>query len=622
MKNKSYLIILCLFLFVFKEASAQSSSWKSTLDKKQSEVIVHYYNSEHFISDASGKLQGIEYDLLEAFFTYCERTYDIQLKRTYKKADSFGRLYHHMKENATSGEFGACSFSMTPQRMEEVQFSPKYISDIEVLICSHNIPLASDTNEFIEAFKNATALTVQNTTYDEDIQNVVKLIPDLKVLEASYASNIRDRIAKENDLFSYIELPNYILALKEGINIKRQYMFKVERWGYGFIYPLSSDWKAPVAQYFSTDVFKNDVKRILIQHLGNDVRELINDQGSDDEKVNTKELALLNKEREIQDLEIEKQRMKLENEQFWRYIIIGATLFVIIVAFLLFKQNRLKQRTNELLVKQFDEIKLQKQIIEEKNQDITNSITYAERIQSAALSSDKQVHDLFPHSFILYAPKHTLSGDFYWVGEVVSSTLNNIAIAAVGDCTGHGVPGALLSILGINYLNIASTNPTINSPSEALDFVNKGIMNTFGNEGDSISDGMDASMVAISKDTLMMSYACAINAVYVARAGEITVLKGDRFPIGKKTYDTFQGFTLHTFQLQKNDMIYLFSDGFADQFSDDTDKKYGIKKFKDMLASIHQKDVLEQKEIISKELDDWKGSAEQTDDICIFGIKV
>ena len=615
------LFILAILLFNFG-FSDPNSSWSKVLENQKGNVKVNYYNSENFISDESGRLKGIEYDLFESFFKYCESKYNVKIDREYVKSSSFKNLYNHIKDEASSGEFAACSFSMTPTRMQEVTFSPKYMPDIEVLICSHNIPLVSDTTEFIDIFKNTTALTVPNTTFDEDIQVIKKLIPSLNVKNINSAIEIRDRVSKEDNLFSYIELPNYILALKKGINLKRQLLFKAERWGYGFIMPQNNDWEDVVNEYFSSNIYREEIQQIITKHLGNDVKELITDQAEMGIVANNKELLLLNKEREIQDLEIEKQKIQLKAEQSWRYVLLFAALFVVIVAFLLYKQNRIKEKSNTLLQQQNSEINLQKMIIEEKSDRITDSIEYAKRIQSAALPSDKEVKNFFPHSFIFYKPKDGLSGDFYWVGKTTSSTLDEILIASVGDCTGHGVPGALLSILGINYFNIASRSPEINNPAEALDFVNTGIMDTFSEQERTFTDGMDAVMVAINKSTLLMNYACAINPVYIVRERELTVLKGDRFPIGKKSYAEFNNFTNFQFQLQKGDKIFLFSDGYIDQFGGADDKKYGSKSFKRLITSNIDSSMSELKSIIEKEFSDWKGANEQTDDICVFGLSI
>lgn len=615
-------IILFLFINVIF-TFGQVSTWKETIESKKGKVQINYYNSENFISDASGKLAGMEYDLLESFFTFCEKKYKITIDRDYLKAESFGKLYNNIKSNAQSGEFAACSFSMTPSRIGEVQFSPKYIPDIEVLICSHNVPLVSDTADFKNIFRDLIALTVPNTTFDEDIRNIQQIIPDLKIEKINSAIEIRDRIANEDNLFSYIELPNYILALKKGINIKRQFLFKAERWGYGFIYPLKSDWEIPIEEYFSSDEFKKQMNTTIVKHLGDDVRELVLGLAKVDELVNDKELSLLNKEREIQDLEIEKQKIKLKAEQFWRYIIIGGAIFVIVIAFLLFKQNKIKEKSNKILISQNEEIREQKRIIEDKNKDITSSITYAVKIQNAALPGDEEFKSIFPKSFIYYQPKDVLSGDFYWVGETKSETTNgHYSLLAVGDCTGHGVPGALVSLMGINNLNISRRRSDINSPAEALDFLNQGIVNTFSSNNQSISDGMDIVMIAIEKVSLILYYAAAINPIYIIRNNEIIILKGDRHSIGKQLSLKVEKFTPYNYQLQKGDKLYLFSDGFADQFGGENDKKFSYKSLRDLLLENHTKVMEEQNQIIESTLNTWKGNTEQTDDICVVGIEV
>jgi len=606
--------ILPILVF-YNTATAQVTTWHETIKNKKGYVIINYYNSEHFISDATGEKVGIEYDLLESFFLYCEKKHQVEINRKYIKSKSFAHLYSNMKDSAISGEFAACSFSMTPKRMEEVQFSPKYMADIEVLISSHNIPLASDTAQFIELFKNTTAFTIPNTTFDDDIAKVKNIIPSLKIENAASAIEIRNRVSTEDNKLSYIELPNYLLSLKEGVNLKRQFLFKVERWGYGFIYPLNSDWKIPVEEYFSSLEFKNQINSIITKHLGNDVNELVLDLDDKSTMNSTKELSLLNKEREIQNLEIEKQNIQIENEKTFRYVLILGVLFILVVTYLIFKQNQTNIKKNKLL-------QTQKKIIEDKNKDITSSINYAEKIQYAALPSKNEVKSTFLNSFVYYQPKDVLSGDFYWVGETKTKTNLHFKLLAVGDCTGHGVPGALLSLMGINNLNISRKRPDINSPAEALDFLNQGIINTFSSNKESIADGMDIVMIAIEKTSLIMYYAAAINPIYIIRDNEITILKGDRHAIGKQISTEIKKFTPFDFQLKKGDKIYLFSDGYADQFGGENDKKFSYKNFRKLLLDNHTKNMKSQKEIIESTLNQWKGNTEQTDDICVFGLEV
>ena len=613
---KKIINIIALTVLSIFNSYGQVNSWKSTLDSLNGNVVINYYNSDNFISDASGELRGIEYDLLEDFFKYCESYYGIKINREYKKSESFGALYLNIKDSAKSGEFAACSFSMTEQRLKEVGFSPKYIPDIEVMICSQNVPIVSDSVEFVRTFKNLTALTIPNSTFDQDIRQIQTIIPDLNVVEEKYAIDVRNRIASEDNLFSYIELPNYILALKNGINLKRQYLFKVERQGYGFIYPKNSDWEIPVNEYFKSNQFKETINSILIRSLGNDVKELVNDLGKIDKVMNEKELALLNKEREIQSLEIEKQNIQIEKERNFRYILIFGVLFVLLVTGLLFKQNEVNKRKNILL-------ETQKNIIEDKNKDITDGINYAKRIQKAALISKEDRLALLPNSFIIYKPKETLSGDFFWCGKTYSDEKGKIKIAAVGDCTGHGVPGALLSILGINYLNIASRSPDINNCGQALSLVNQGIKETFETSvQNTIADGMDAAIIAINDQTLDMDYAAAINPIFIVRNEELIVLKGDKFPIGKNDYSDNKEFTSHSFQLEKGDSIFLFSDGYADQFGGENDKKIGVKKFKALILETNNLPIEEQQKTLSNFFEDWKKDEEQTDDVCVFGIRV
>jgi len=266
----------------------------------------------------------------------------------------------------------------------------------------------------------------------------------------------------------------------------------------------------------------------------------------------------------------------------------------------------------------------QKKIIEEKNKDITASISYAKRIQQAILPSIDSVQEKLPNSFVLYKPKDIIGGDFYWVSDALTKSNEKFILVAVGDCTGHGVPGALMSIIGNNYLRLCEQEASFNKPSEALDFINAGISHTLRQEHskNTIQDGMDIAFIAIDYASNKLHFAGAKNPVYIIREGKLIEHKGDRYPIGSFVGEEIKKFTNHTITIQKGDCIYLFSDGYADQFGGSKDKKFTYHKFKTTLISNSHLPMKKQYEVLIDEFNKWKKNTEQTDDICIIGVKI
>ncbi|MFI5149688.1 MAG: SpoIIE family protein phosphatase [Bacteroidia bacterium] len=282
------------------------------------------------------------------------------------------------------------------------------------------------------------------------------------------------------------------------------------------------------------------------------------------------------------------------------------------------------------------EISEQQEIIKTKNKDITDSINYARRIQTAILPTEQEIARHLSDHFILYKPKDIVSGDFYWFSTVVTTkpdapVQNRLVILAAVDCTGHGVPGAFMSLVGSTLLNQTITDPDVNSPAEALNYLNRELRRTLRREvGDnSIRDGMDMTLVAIDLENKKMQFAGANNPVFVIRKHELIELKGDKQPIGSDSDELKKPFTNTSFDLQTGDCIYLFTDGFTDQFGGPRGKKFKISQFKECLLSMQSRPMKEQKIMLDNRIEEWKafpnpagGMYEQVDDIMVIGLRV
>ncbi len=263
-----------------------------------------------------------------------------------------------------------------------------------------------------------------------------------------------------------------------------------------------------------------------------------------------------------------------------------------------------------------EEVVKQKKEIEYLFTQVTDSIKYAKRIQEAILPPMRYFQSLLPHSFILYKPKDIVSGDFYWIDK----NDNYVYVAGV-DCTGHGVPGAFMSIIGSNLLKDILNNTSLIHPAEILDELNIRIAQTLHSEHTDTKDGMDLSLIAIDASTLKMEYASAMNSICLVQNNQINILEPDKFPIGKYI-DVVNKFTNHEIQLQKGDTIYLFSDGYADQFGGPKGKKMYRKNFFKILEDVSKWPIEHQKFILEKRFNEWKNNLEQIDDILVIGIKV
>ncbi len=275
----------------------------------------------------------------------------------------------------------------------------------------------------------------------------------------------------------------------------------------------------------------------------------------------------------------------------------------------------IKERTAEV-VSQKEEIELQKEILEEKNQDIMDSIKYAKHIQDAILPEEQELKEEFSDAFILFRPKDIVSGDFYWMAKKE----NQVLVSAV-DCTGHGVPGAFVSIVGNNGLNRAVNEFQLKKPAEILDKLTLLVEEAFKQKSSSdVKDGMDLALISYEKDKGLIQYAGANNPLYLIRDGALTEIKANKQPIG--AFDNRKPFTNHEIEVQKGDRIILFSDGYADQFGGDRGKKLKYKAFKNLLLENLHQPIGAYKGILNNYLQNWMGDLEQIDDVCVIGIEI
>lgn len=350
------------------------------------------------------------------------------------------------------------------------------------------------------------------------------------------------------------------------------------------------------------------------------------------------------KETEIINL---KHQQEVSNQKRNTFMSLTGLFIAILIGGILFVSIKKTKKKNEELTNKNEVISFQKSVLEDKNQEIRDSIIYAKRIQNAILPSLKLVKECLPQSFILYTPKDIVAGDFYWLETSHNPTLpegegvyhpsggGGTILFAAADCTGHGVPGAMVSVVCNNGLNRSVREHGLTNPGKILDKTKEIVMQEFDKSEEDVKDGMDISLCSLelSENYAKLQWAGANNPLWIIRAinsemetnslanrFELLEYKGDKQPIGK--YSTNKPFTTHSIELQKGDSIYVFTDGFADQFGGEKGKKLMYKPFKELLLSIQKSNMDEQKEILVKYFESWKGTLEQVDDVCIVGVRI
>lgn len=400
---------------------------------------------------------------------------------------------------------------------------------------------------------------------------------------------------------------------------------------------------------------EGELEKQTLQYLANKQKSDIETQKKE-EKIN-----LLNKDKQINEIALKNKEAKVKLYRIVIISVIAGLLVVLIFTFLLLRLYQQKRTANKTLAEQKkeilekndelnhqkeeisaqrdnlqllnteliqqkeeitaqrDEISLQRNIIEKHNKKITSSISYAQRIQKTILPSETHIKSFFPQSFVIYRPKDIVSGDFYWIekkGEKI--------YFAAADCTGHGVPGAFMSMLCYNLLSDALNEQQLEKPSEIINFISKYINKTLRQKTDdsSVKDGLDLYLCCYDMETMILQNAGVRSTMYHISNKTLKEYKSDWYPIGEPLNEKFKSYNNTETKIHQGDCLYLFTDGYTDQFGGDIDKKYSKKRLKEKLLAIHPLTMTRQKEELINTFDTWKGKNEQIDDMLVMGIKI
>jgi tetratricopeptide (TPR) repeat protein len=327
------------------------------------------------------------------------------------------------------------------------------------------------------------------------------------------------------------------------------------------------------------------------------------------------QIRMLNDSTNLQKAVISDQQARAGRNAVIRNAFIVGFGLVAILAFFIFRSYSEKKKANIIITKQKEEVEEQKHIIEEKNKDILDSINYAKRLQEAILPPKESLLKTLPGSFLLYKPKDIVAGDFYFM-EISGDKI----ILAAADCTGHGVPGAMVSVVCSNALTRTVKEFGLTDPGKILDKVRLLVLETFEKSVSEVNDGMDISLAVIDKKNKTISWAGANNPLWYISGHEIKEITADKQPVGK--FDGARSFTTHSFNFADAKMIFLFTDGFADQFGGPNGKKFKYKPFKELLLANSVLPAGEQEQLLDASFEAWRGSLEQVDDVCVLGVAI
>ncbi|MFN3916576.1 MAG: tetratricopeptide repeat protein [Flavobacteriales bacterium] len=431
---------------------------------------------------------------------------------------------------------------------------------------------------------------------------------------------------KNKESFAYVQKA---LSIAEEINYPEQLIKVYEH--YSTL--LANQGKYKQALHFYTEMVRLEKQQQDSENKKQTIRKSLEYEYL---LAHTADSVKMEEQKRVAAAELKAKDVQLEKEALQRYTLFGGLAIVVVFALFLFKRFKIERHQKEQIALKKSEVERQKHLLEEKNQEITDSINYAKRIQEAILPSRYSLTENLKNGFVLFKPKDIVSGDFYWLEKV-----GDVTFFAAADCTGHGVPGAMVSVVCSNALSKALLEENIAEPGKLLDRARELVVERFAKSNEDVKDGMDISLCALHGTTL--NWSGANNPLWIIADGNradlldsqadlagfknllglggktLYEIKPNKQPIGK--VDHPQPFTTHTIELQEGDTLYIFTDGYQDQFGGDKGKKFKASKLKELLLSIQDKTMEEQKGFLDQAFEDWRGNLEQIDDLCVIGVR-
>ncbi len=432
--------------------------------------------------------------------------------------------------------------------------------------------------------------------------SIGKQVNDLYTLSHAY-------IQQSSALYLNGRIQDAIKALEEALAIAKQT---------GDINALESISVNLSQIYEETNDYKNSLKYFKQYKSYKDsslnyesIQQFKNAEAKYENDKKQKEIELLGEKQKVNEAENQKEKIYL-------YAAFAGIVGLAFVLVILYRNNLLKQKTNKNLEAFNKEVNHQKELVEVKNKEITDSINYARRIQQSILTSDTYFKKHTTDFFILFKPKDIVSGDFYWALQH-----ENKLMIMTADCTGHGVPGAMMSMMGINFLNEIVNEKGISSPAAILNSLRSDIIKALNPEGSIVEtkDGLDCTLCSFDFSQMMLTYAAANNNFYIIRNKQLIVSKSNKMPVGAghNASILFEEFMI---DIQKDDLVISMTDGYADQFGGQKGKKFKYKQLEELLFSNAHLPLKEIKAKLDETIDHWKGNLEQVDDICVIGIRI
>jgi serine phosphatase RsbU (regulator of sigma subunit) len=590
----------------------QGDSWQSVQEKKTGKIYILHYDRKPFVYiNEKGKVTGIEYDIILEFLSYLQKEKGIKLKVEWVKFDDFKKLYTELTKSE-HGVWGLPSVPLNEINIKEVQASPVFMPDIEVLVSSKNMPTVDDKVALRSSLRHHIPVSVPNSTVELSMNRIKRAyFPDNNYEDVKNEQEVIEKVANNMDRFGYVALIDYYLALKQGKEINRQKFFEVKRSNFAFVFPYTSDWTEAFDEFFHEDKYKQLINFIIKRHLGTDVSDVLIDvPGEANQKIMDAEETM---EKAIQ----KEQHIRRDLEDFKWKAYAGGTLLFVLLSLLILQQYRSRRSFYRHIYQKEEEITELKMELIHVTEQARDGVTFAKHIQEVLIPSPEQVQVIFPDSFIYYKPREIVSGDFYWVGQC-----ENQKIIGLFDSTGKGVRASFVTQLSVNILkNIVQEK--ITNPADILREMDRRLSEMIMDAGFEFieKEGIEAAICTVNTAEKTIMFAGAHQTIYFFNGDTLQQVKGSRYDIGNVIFKRKE-FHASVFSYKQGDMFYLSSDGFYDQLGSKERMKFMLKNFQDLLIDIHKLPITDQYKELDKIFKAWKGTAKQTDDISVFGARL
>lgn len=552
---------------------------KAAQQLKDSALILRTFNNIGIVYFSLNKFDlSVQY--YEQVLTYLDSTKDAVLYSS--TLDNIALVYNNTKAFTKALDFHLRALKIREQIRDEINISTSYLNLANVYVSLKN------KNEAANYFNKAIALKKKIN----DKSGLIYALTDLSNMQM--AEN--NYVAAKTNLLQAYTMSEEIAALDHLKAVSEKLALCFEKLG---------DYKSAYTYHKLHLTFKDS-----IFNTGNNELMMEMESKYQNEKKEI-ENKLLKNENRLQAVESEKKDADIKRQRHILLLVSIGLVIILVMAVFIYKSYRQSQKAKALIEQQKTEVENKNHIIEEKQKEILDSINYAKRIQYTLLANEAFLATHLPSHFTYFNPKDIVSGDFYWAAKQQQRFY-----LAVCDSTGHGVPGAFMSLLNIGFLSEAINEKNIVQPNEVFDYVRMKLIGAISGEGQ--KDGFDGILVCFDTENHSITYAAANNAPVLVSDGLLHELPADRMPVGLG--ERKENFSLHRIEAKPGDVLYLYTDGYADQFGGPKGKKFKYKQLNELLLALHSLPVEQQAQELKHRFESWRGDLEQVDDVCIIGV--